>query len=127
MEININQALEMGARVLESRLKFQAPVDTDTALKKSVKVNASLTADGFRYEVNYLKYGKFTDLGTRPYFRGEEPKAKWKPNPGKGKGGIKPRYWTNLPVSWYTRINRIIEKELAKQMRMALTQGLKTK
>lgn len=126
MEININQALEMGARVLESRLKFQAPVDTG-ALKRSVKVNASLTADGFRYEVNYLKYGKFLDLGTGRYFRGEEPKAKWKPNPGKGKGGIKPRYWTNLPVSWYTRINRIIEKELAKQMRMALTQGLKTK
>jgi hypothetical protein len=126
MEININQALEMGARVLESRLRFQAPVDTG-ALKKSVKVNASLTADGFRYEVNYLKYGTFTDLGTGRYFRGEEPKARWKANPGKGKGGIKPRYWTNLPVSWYTRINRIIEKELAKQMRMALTEGLKTK
>jgi hypothetical protein len=127
MDIDINKALEMGARVLESRLRFQAPVDTG-ALKKSVKVNASLTADGFRYEVNYLKYGKFTDLGTGKYYRGEEPKARWKANPGKeGKGGIKPRYWTNLPVSWYTRINRIIEKELAKQMRMALTQGLKTK
>jgi hypothetical protein len=100
---------------MQDKLRRQAPVATGR-LQQSVVVRAVETSDGVQMVTGYLSYGVFTDSGTGRYRR-PNPEARWNPNPGKGQGGIKPRYWTNLDNSVAIRIARIIEREIAKQIR----------
>jgi hypothetical protein len=113
----IQSVLNKAAIVYQNRIKFQAPVDTGR-LKASVKVQAFIDADfdAIRFEVGYLRYGRFTDLGTGPYYKGENERAKWNKSPRKGKGGIRPRYWTNIDQQEKTRILNILYPEIAKKI-----------
>lgn len=115
MELNLKPVLPTIAKLMQDQLRRQAPVATGD-LRNSVVVRAVETSDGVQLVTGYLNYGVFTDSGTGRYRR-PNPKAKWNPAPGKGKGGIKPRYWTNLDNAITIRIARIIEREIAKQIR----------
>lgn len=118
-ELNLLKAATMAARVYQTRLKFQAPVDTGK-LQRSIKVVPEITPDGVAFRETYKTYGIYTDSGTRRYYKPDK-QAKWRPRPGKGRGGIKPRYWTNINDSaTLRRISDIFAKDLAKQIKQQL-------
>ena len=117
MELSLKPILPTIAKLMQDQLRRQAPVDTGK-LQRSVVVKAVESEDGVQLVTGYLTYGIFTDSGTKRFHRPNN-NAKWNPKPGKGKGGIKPRYWTNLDNAVTIRIARIIERELAKQIRQS--------
>jgi hypothetical protein len=114
----IQGILNRGAITLQNRLKFQAPVDTGE-LKRSIKVRAYVSSDwdSVRFEADYKTYGIYTDLGTGKYFRGEEERAKWRRNPPKGKGGIRPRYWTNIGYQESQRILNTMYPQIEQKIK----------
>lgn len=115
MELSLKPVLPTIAKLMQDQLRRQAPVATGK-LQRSVVVKAVESVDGVQLVTGYLTYGIFTDSGTKRFHRPNN-NAKWNPKPGKGKGGIKPRYWTNLDNAVSIRIARIIEREIAKQIR----------
>lgn len=118
-KLDIMKAANMAARVYKTRLRYQAPVATGK-LKRSIEVVPELTQDGVAFRETYLTYGIYTDSGTRRYYKPNK-RAKWNPRPGKGKGGIKPRYWTNINDTATTkRIADIFAKDIAKQIRQSI-------
>ena len=117
MELSLKPILPTIAKLMQDQLRKQAPVATGK-LQRSVVVKAKEDKDGVQLVTGYLTYGIFTDSGTKRFHRPNN-NAKWNPKPGKGKGGIKPRYWTNLDNAVTIRIARIIERELAKQIRQS--------
>jgi len=117
MELSLKPVLPIISKIMQDQLRRQAPVATG-ALQKSVTVRAIETKDGVQLVTGFLNYGVFTDSGTGKYRR-PNPDAKWNQRPGKGKGGIKPRYWTNLDNAITIRISRIIEREIAKQIQQS--------
>ena len=120
MELSLKPVLPTIAKLMQDQLRKQAPDGPAPGdpLRKSIVVRAKESKDGVQMVTGYLTYGIFTDSGTGR-FRKPNPEAKWNPTPGKGKGGIKPRYWTNLDQAITIRIAQIIEKELAKQIRQS--------
>lgn len=115
-DLDITPAMNLAARIYQTRLKYQAPVATGK-LKSSIKVKVVANKSGFQLVATYDDYGIFTDSGTKRYHRPSDT-AQWRPRPGKGRGGIKPRYWTNIQdESTVRRVTDIIAKEVAKQVR----------
>lgn len=125
MELSLKPVLPTIQKLMQDQLRRQAPVATGR-LQKSVVVRAKESKDGVQLVTGYLTYGIFTDSGTGRYRR-PNPVARWNPAPGKGKGGIKPRYWTNLDNAVAIRIARIIEKEIAKQAKAEFITKHKTR
>jgi len=113
--------------LIKNRLKFQVPVAKGTrkkpggALKASIDVKVYQNDRGVQFKSSYLEYGKFTDEGTRPYYKGSQPTKKWNPKPGPGKKGIRPRYWTHLDKATLQQISKLIAKETVKQIAKAIT------
>ena len=105
--------------IMQDQLRKQAPDNPDESgspLRNSVTVKAVETKDGIQMRVGYLTYGRFLDSGTGRY-RKPNPDAPFNPKPGKGRGGIKPRYWTNLGKATTAKIAKIIKTELTTQIR----------
>lgn len=119
MEDEIKKAAFMAARVFESALKAQSPVDTG-ALEKSIKVTPIFTDDSVKFRSSYLTYGKFLDLGTGPYKTPASSRRAWNPKPGKGTGGIKPRFWTSIKQGTRDSINKMISDAFMKVIRTTL-------
>jgi hypothetical protein len=114
-ELDITPQMNLAARIYQTRLRYQAPVATGK-LRDSVKVRVVSTSDGFQLVTTFETYGIFTDSGTKRYYRPSDT-ATWRPRPGKGKGGIKPRYWTNVQdEATVRRVTNIIVKEVTKQI-----------
>ena len=116
-ELNLTKVYRRIEVLVKNKLKEQAPdgPEPGAPLRNSITVKVVETPDGFRLIEGYLTYGRFIDLGTERYYKGENPDARWNPNPGKGKGGIKPRYWTNLGKPTTKLITDLLAKEIAKQ------------
>jgi hypothetical protein len=104
-------------RIIEQILKRQVPVKTG-ALRASLKIRNVNTDGGITFVLEEKKYGIFTDMGTGPYRA--RTRGQWNPRPGKGKGGIKPRFWQTLSDKDQIRIQMIIEDELSKQIEIEL-------
>ena len=121
-ELTLKPVLTTISKIVQDQLRRQAPVGETGQLQRSVKVKAVETEDGVELRTGYLTYGRFLDSGTRRFFK-PDPEARFNPRPGKGKGGIKPRYWTNLGKATTAKIAKIIKTELTKQIR----QSFKTK
>jgi len=108
---NVLKAFQQAARIYEARLRFQSPVSGK--LKSSIRVTVVETSDSYQMVSNFESYGVFTDSGTKTYFDPSDTKP-WVKNPGRGRGGIKPRYWTNVSdATTKSRITKIIQKALA--------------
>jgi hypothetical protein len=101
---DLQKIANMAARVLQNLLKRQAPKKTG-ALKNSVKVTAKVTANGISFIEGFNRYGIYLDKGTGPYK--VKQMGNWNPKPGKGKGGIKPRFWTALDTTTRTQISKL--------------------
>ena len=122
IDINIERAAFLAARVYQTRLRFQAPdgYESGAPLKDSVSVIPRMTGDGFVFDITYRTYGRYLDSGTGRYYRPNR-RANWRPRPGKGRGGIKPRYWTNIrDEQVLKRITTILTKDVAKQIKQQL-------
>ena len=113
-EPEIVRAAYQAARIMETKIKFQAPVKTG-ALRKSVKVVPRFTERSVLLDIVSLDYGKYTDLGTGRYRTPASKRRNWNPRPGKGKGGIKPRFWTSITKSFrQTQINSLFTNAIRK-------------
>ena len=99
--------LERCATLIRKNLQDQVPVKTG-ALKRSIRVRPVETSDGYAFKASYKQYGIYVDRGTGPY--ATQRRGKWNSTPGKGKGGIRPRFWSTIAASTITRVKKILEK-----------------
>jgi hypothetical protein len=112
-EVNLKPVYASISRKLEKILQGQAPVKTGN-LRASVVVTYDET--GFVINLGNAQYGIYLHQGTgrekssragsdfsNDYF--DMTDFAWNPNPGKGEGGIKPRYWMNFSDTIYEMIN----------------------
>ena len=118
-ELSLTKVYRRIEILVKNRLKFQAPVGETGDLKKSITVKVEETNEGIRFIEGYLTYGIFLKSGTGRYLK-PNPKAEWNPRPGKGKGGIKPRYWTNLDKATTTMISQLLKKDVKIQIQTQL-------
>jgi hypothetical protein len=118
-ELSLTKVYKRIETLIKNRLRFQVPVGETGDLKKSITVKVEETSRGVKFIEGYLTYGIFTDSGTGRYWK-PNPKAKWNPKPGKGKGGIKPRYWTNLDTATTTMISQLLKKDVKIQIETQL-------
>jgi hypothetical protein len=109
MDPIIVEAAEMAARIIQNELRTQAPSEKIASGLTVVPVYTMGEVDFDVVLDDKVKYGIYLDSGTEDEKK-INPDAEWNPNPGKGQGGIKPRYWTNLNESIQVRIDMIIEE-----------------
>jgi hypothetical protein len=103
----LKSPLERCATLIRKNLQEQAPVKTG-ALRRSIRVRPVETSDGYAFRASYKVYGIYLDKGTGPY--ASKARGKYNKNPGKGKGGIIPRFWTTLQFSTIRRVKQILAK-----------------
>ena len=123
----IEDAAYLAARVIMNELQAQAP---SAKIGEGIVVLPTFTGYGSETEVDFeifladdVFYGKFLDSGTLDQYD-PNPDAEWRPNPGKGEGGILPRYWTNLSEEIQDRVNMIIEDALSQAKEQELEEQL---
>lgn len=116
-DINLQQIVNYYSRTIAAQLMRQSPVKTG-ALKRSIKVKGKQTDKGLTFTTDYKRYGIFTDLGTGPY--ATKKRGEWNPKPGKGRGGIRPRFWTTLPEAIRKNMNKSIGKLMKEYIRFML-------
>lgn len=113
MQIDLKNTYLKISRRLEAILRSQVPVDTGR-LKNSISV--VYDASGLTI-IESTGYGIFTHQGTEKYRKGNSYSDTYKfpfnPNPGIGKGGIKPRYWLNFKESVWAGIDQEIANAIA--------------
>lgn len=121
MKINLKPVIAKAMRIAYTRILTQVPVDTG-ALRRSVKleegkiqveIDSNSTSRFFLYTISYNDYGDYTNYGTRNYYPGAF-KYGTQPDPGsfrgysKGKGGIKPQYWSAISLTDFDEIENIV-------------------
>ena len=121
-DLNLTRVIKQMEKLIADRLRSQAPVADKSErgkpkgkLKRSIKVKGYLAPDGLQFKIGFETYGIFLDEGTGVYDKGRSPDKPWNPNPGPGKGGIKPRYWTHLPKQDSIRFKMLITEEVRQQ------------
>jgi hypothetical protein len=99
LNIQIARALDQVGKEVVAIYKSRVPVKTG-ALRRSITHSISVSGDSVTLSFGYLEYGKFINLGTGQYRDsnryGVYSMPAWNATPGKGRFGIKPRYWTSL-------------------------------
>jgi len=103
---NYTKVFQQAAKEIKSILIAQVPVykgDRSDIIKGLLKGSIGVKVDANGWSVKMMKYGMFLNSGSGPYFKPSTIKP-WNPRPGKGKGGIKPRYWENIPKDVEMRI-----------------------
>ena len=84
-------------------------------LMQSVSVLAERSGDVVTFVLDDpTSYGDFTDFGTKAYRASS--RGPFNPKPGKGEGGIIPRFWSTLSDSTLERIQMIFDEELEAAM-----------
>ena len=84
------------ARVYENQIRGQAPSGKIKGGTTVVPVYGKDTVELDVVLAENVFYGKFLDQGTGKYFKENEVRGPFNPNPGKGTDGIIPRYWMSL-------------------------------
>ena len=115
----LRQAYMKIGRKLESFLVSQAPVGKTGRLKDQTRV--IVDDKGFRIES--LDYGFYLNFGTEGEESGLDFESalykKYVPNPGKGRGGIKPRFWMSFGQTlWQQVLDELTKEEGAAFARM---------
>ena len=110
----------MVARIMQNLFKRQAPKG---AIRSSIKVTGKVTPNGLSFTTDYLPYGIYTNKGTGPYR--SRQMGEWNPKPGKGKGGIKPRYWTAIDTMTKSQITKVITSGYKQLMVQEIKKAIK--
>ena len=117
----IQRAQRQCSQILTKLVKDQTPVDTGK-LKRSMKVTPIVKRNGdLAFKIDsapYKKYGRYVDLGTGPYRA--DKRGKFNRRPGKGKGGIIPRFFTTINTATIRRVKQIMAKAMADYIRFEL-------
>lgn len=111
----IKEAMLMAERVATLMVKDQIRRSAYKTgnLMESVSVFGQRSGDVVELVLNDpTSYGDFTDFGTRNYRASE--RGPFNAKPGKGEGGIIPRFWSTLNDAQIERIQMIFEQELEK-------------
>ncbi len=110
-------ALNTAAQIIAFEIRAQAP---SQKIANSISVQPIVGSDletefSVDFEINYGDkiYGLFLDFGTMA--EREEERGEWNPFPGKGKGGIKPRFFTTPSEATTLRVMELIEQAYLKQ------------
>ena len=116
MDPIIEAAGYQAARIIENELRAQAPSDAIAKGFVVLPVYTQVSEDEIDVDFEYFLeeevfYGYFLNTGTLDELAPSD-EAPWNPTPGKGQGGIKPRYWMNLPEEVQFRIDMIIDLAL---------------
>lgn len=123
----IKEAAFMAARIIENELRSQAP---SSKIAKGFSVEPVITESNGEIDVDFnyvledkVIYGLYLDSGT---LREADPSddAQFNPDPGKGSGGIKPRYWMNYPQEFQERIDMIIDVAIEAAVEAQIDQDL---
>lgn len=124
IEPEIKKAMGDAARLIETLLKSQAPKKTGS-LAKSVRVTGEESKSGnIAFKSNYNRYGRFLDWGTLAE-SAYPNRGKWNPRPGKGKGGIKPRFWTTINAATRDRVKQIMAAAASKIIKTQFRRAIK--
>lgn len=131
-KINLKPTYARISRKLEQILQGQAPVKTGN-LRSQVAV--IYDEDGFEINLGNAQYGIYQHQGT-----GKEKSSRassnfsegyyqmtdfaWNPNPGRGDGGIKPKYWMNFSDTVYEMINDEISTAYAEAIDEIISEEL---
>jgi hypothetical protein len=84
-------------------------------LQRSVSVIGQRQGDVVELVLNDpTSYGDFTDFGTKAYRASS--RGPFNPKPGKGQGGIIPRFWSSLDDGQLERLQMIFEEEYDKEI-----------
>jgi len=117
MTTELFTALNVAAQIIAFEIRAQAP---SQKIANSISVKPVMTSEmdseiEVNFEVNYGDkiYGLFLDFGTMA--ERETERGEWNPNPGKGKGGIKPRFFTTPSEATILRVMELIEEAYLKQ------------
>ena len=116
--LDINKLITQVCKLIRLNLREQVPV-VSGKLRSSIKVSGKETAAGITFSSTYLMYGIYLDKGTGPY--ATKKRGDWDPKPGKGKGGIKPRFWTTLTESTRKSIRQIAVDAIKKWSKETIT------
>lgn len=119
----LTPATNLASRLVSAQLRRQSPVKTGR-LKRSIHVRADRQEDVVIFTADYLGYGVYTDLGTGPYATSEEQRGPWNPTPGKGKGGIKPRFWNSIEEAIWESISDIYYKAYEQAVEKSIEDSL---
>jgi hypothetical protein len=111
--MDLQKIANMAARIMQNLLRRQAPKKTG-ALRSSITVTGRATADGISFTTDYMRYGIYTNKGTGPYYT--ERIGEWNPKPGKGKGGIKPRFWTAIDTMTRSQVAKLLREGVKRQV-----------
>ena len=117
-DLNLDKAISMGARLISANLRNQVPVKTGK-LKRSIRVQGMFDGNSLRFSSSYLYYGKFLDLGTGTYKT--RKRGAWNPAPGKGRKGIRPRFWTTIERTVQNNLKRIVAKIVRDYIKFSLS------
>jgi len=110
MTERVTIAARTAAAIIEEELKLQAP---SNKIGSGLTVYPVIEEDAIDFVVVFadgVKYGIFLDRGTGRYRAGETEVGRWNPNPGKGKGGIIPRFFTVISDSAQERVAQVLEE-----------------
>ena len=107
-EVKLDGIFKKIQTLIKNRLRFQVPVAKGTKkkpggeLKASIDVKVYQNERGVQFKSSYLEYGKFTDEGTKPYWKGPQPNT-WASMTARRKNGRKkwvlPSSGTNVNTS----------------------------
>jgi hypothetical protein len=120
MEKEITKQANSIARLLEAELNKQKP------FSKTVRVRAIVKSNAIDFVYSYPVYGKFLDLGTERYRVDEAQRGAFSRSPGKGIGGIKPRFWMTINESTKVRIAMMLETFMVNLINNELKKAFKT-
>jgi len=127
IRVNLDKQYAKFARRIEGILKAQAPRKSGD-LARSIRV--VVNKDGLQIVLqpinNKDSYGVYLHAGTLTEREGPGGRdfgiiyealqdRSWNPTPGKGRGGIKPRYFLNISDATYEQFNDVLAQEFAKQ------------
>ena len=121
MEKELRKEVNMIARILEAELNKQKP------FSKRVRVKGILKASVIEFVYSYPEYGNYLDLGTKRYRVEEANRQPFKRNPGKGIGGIKPRFWMSIPSQTKQRISMLLQQAITRAINAELRNAFKKK
>jgi hypothetical protein len=123
-DLDLTRVIKQMEKLIQDRLRSQAPVAEKSSkgnpkgkLRRSIKVKGFLSPDGLQFKIGFETYGVFLDEGTGPYYKGPSPDKQWTKDPGPGKGGIKPRYWTHVAKQDALRFKTLIANEVRQQVK----------
>jgi hypothetical protein len=121
MEKELRKQLSMIARMLEMELNKQKP------FKDRVRVTPKVSGDKIEFVYYFPSFGRYLDLGTEQYRVSEMDRGPFNRSPGKGKGGIKPRFWMSINDTTKTRITMLLKTIVTRIINEELIKAFKAK